>query len=341
MSCTILIAISFALAATLCTCDPNILQGLPHGIKGIAAGPHHHHSGFVGDTFPGSIHGTTTGSRNDHFVFEPQQHSFQGVADFDSSSFLVGDDASSNLGKRLKQVFQGNSNGPIILGQPNQGGRVLSDGSGAFQSNQHVYQGTATSPIILGQPIQGGRILGDNAGTFQGNQQVFQGVQGNLQTGPNIFDSNVFGVGNAQQFAGKPMTVTVDRYVTTTDLVFNSLPVVFTNFVKRTVTRTTHHILPTPVNDVVHITTAVVSSTSTVTFTHVNTVFTCVTRTTVDLHPVTHTSYNIVPTTYTSIITKRLPVTSTIVHTNILTDTITVTDRQYITDYQYVTANVY
>ncbi|XP_071533923.1 uncharacterized protein [Panulirus ornatus] len=318
MPCIILITICLTL--TLCAGDPNILQGLPHGVRSITSGSHHHDNS-IHNTFPSFSRDNTAASNN-------QQHSFQQETNFNRGNF-PNDHKSPNLRQNFNQVFQRSTTGPVIL-QPIQE-NIIHHNNGDFQGNQ-AFQGT-TTPIILNRPIIPGNVLDNN---FQ-NNRIFQGIQDNLQTEQNIFvNRNMF----VQQQV-LTSTLTIDRYVTTTDLVFNSLPVTFTNFVKRTVTRTTRQILPTPVNDVVHLTTAVVSSTSTVTFTHVNTIFTCVTQTTVDLHPITHTSYNIIPTTYTSVITKRLPISSTIVHTNILTDTITVTDRRYVTDYQHISANYY
>ncbi|XP_069937287.1 mucin-5AC-like [Cherax quadricarinatus] len=129
--------------------------------------------------------------------------------------------------------------------------------------------------------------------------------------------------------------VTIDRFVTLTDLAFHSVAVTLTSLTVQTVAAGTRVVVATPVDERIALQTTVVFRPSSVTLTEVKSDFRIVTEVSVDHVTITHTSYIISQSTYTTTATQALTYTSTLVRTNIRTERTTFTDFQTITDTVY------
>ncbi|MGU0940920.1 hypothetical protein ACSETY_34850, partial [Pseudomonas aeruginosa] len=126
------------------------------------------------------------------------------------------------------------------------------------------------------------------------------------------------------------MTVTIDRFTTLTDIVFNSYSVTLTQFVVETATRPVQQVVVTPVNDQVAIATTVIYRPEYVTLTETKSDFRLDVRTSVSHVTLTHTSYNIIHMPFTITATETVHLTSPVVRTVINTQ------RQVVTDYRTI-----
>nr|XP_053657209.1 uncharacterized protein LOC128706268 [Cherax quadricarinatus] len=155
----------------------------------------------------------------------------------------------------------------------------------------------------------------------------------------NVPRASVAGQINRLSFLITPTVtqiVTIDRFVTLTDLAFNSVAVTLTAFNVQTVTAGTRVVVATPVDERVALQTTVVLRPTSVTMTEVKSDFRVVTEVSVDHVTITHTSYVINQFTYTTTATQVLTYTSTLVRTNLRTASTTFTEYRTVADTVYV-----
>ncbi|XP_053626435.2 uncharacterized protein [Cherax quadricarinatus] len=158
----------------------------------------------------------------------------------------------------------------------------------------------------------------------------------------NVPRASVAGQINRVNFLITPTVtqiVTIDRFVTLTDLAFNSVAVTLTSFNVQTVTAGTRVVVATPVDERVALQTTVVLRPTSVTMTEVKSDFRVVTEVSVDHVTITHTSYIISQYTYTTTATQVLTYTSTLVRTNLRTASTTFTEYRTVADTVYVGGN--
>ncbi|XP_071534089.1 uncharacterized protein, partial [Panulirus ornatus] len=136
-------------------------------------------------------------------------------------------------------------------------------------------------------------------------------------------------------------TITIDHYVTVTDLAFHSVPVTLTDLVVRTTTLTTARVIRTPVDDRVALQTTVVIRPTSLTVTCSKYYYNVVTDVSVDHVIITHTSYIIDQLTYTTTATQASTYASTMVRTIVHTQRTTVTDYHTITNTVHGQAGAY
>ncbi|XP_042209432.1 dirigent protein 10-like [Homarus americanus] len=250
----------------------------------------------------------------------------------------------------------GGSAGPIVIGTVNGGpttfgNRVNGVGKGGQTDtpDQGVGGGPAFGSGVGGGPAFGSGVGGGPAfGSGVGGGPAFgSGVGGGPAFGSGVGGGPAFGsgVGSGQvrrvEASITPtvtQTVTVDRFVTLTDLAFHSVAVTLTDLRVQTITVGTHAVVQTPVDDRVALQTTVVVRPTSVTVTCVKSDFRLVTEVAVDHVTITHTSYVIRQTTVTTLVTQTLTYTSTLVRTIINTQRTTFTDFHTITDTVFVPA---
>ncbi|XP_071534071.1 uncharacterized protein [Panulirus ornatus] len=136
-------------------------------------------------------------------------------------------------------------------------------------------------------------------------------------------------------------TITIDHFVTATDLAFHSVPVTLTDLVVRTTTLTTARVIRTPVDDRVALQTTVVIRPTSLTVTCSKYYYNVVTEVSVDHVIITHTSYIIDQVTYTTTATQASTYASTMVRTIVHTQRTTVTDYHTITNTVHGQAGAY
>nr|XP_053657560.1 uncharacterized protein LOC128706635 [Cherax quadricarinatus]XP_053657561.1 uncharacterized protein LOC128706635 [Cherax quadricarinatus] len=216
-------------------------------------------------------------------------------------------------------------------------GNYRSDERGPF-GRQNVQSVGSSGPSVGGRP---GPRLSPDLGTAQGTSGTLASAG---STGASRFDQGSVRIGQAGsgpapvrrvEFQVTPTVtkvVTVDHFITLTDLAFHSVAVTLTSLNVQTVTTSTLAVLHTPVNDHVALQSTVVLRPSYITVTCVKSDFSIVTEVSVDHVTITHTSYIIQQTTYTTTATQVLTLTSPLVRTIIRTARETLTDYRTVTD---------
>ncbi|XP_071534063.1 uncharacterized protein [Panulirus ornatus] len=212
------------------------------------------------------------------------------------------------------------------------------------------------SDVTFPQPAVGGVNLGGSIigtiqsgiGSFGVGDPGFSFGQAGAITGSGFNAGGTFGPGQGPtriiEAPATPTvtnTVTIDRFVTATDLAFHSVPVTLTDLVLRTTTVTSRQPIITPVDDRIALQTSVVIRPTSLTVTCTKHDYIIKTEVAVDYVTITHTSYIIRQTTYTTTVTQASTYAATMVRTIIHTQRTTVTDYHTVTNAVYGQAGVY
>merc|ERR1712126_293528 len=120
--------------------------------------------------------------------------------------------------------------------------------------------------------------------------------------------------------------VTLDRFVTETETIYNSVPVTLTNIVLHTETLQTYAEVRTAVDDQVLVLTTEYTRPQTITVTDEVSNYNLQTSVNVVYQTILHSNYKIMQSTFTHTVYSTLTVTSAIVRTNINTEYVTETE---------------
>merc|ERR1712126_275480 len=120
--------------------------------------------------------------------------------------------------------------------------------------------------------------------------------------------------------------VTLDRFVTETETIYNSVPVTLTNVVLHTETLQTGAEVRTAVDDQVLVLTTEYTRPQTITVTDEVSNYDLQTSVNVIYQTILHSNYKIMQSTYTQTVYSTVTVTSAIVRTNINTEYVTETE---------------
>ncbi|KAK8394341.1 hypothetical protein O3P69_006506 [Scylla paramamosain] len=276
---------------------------------------------------------------------QPQQNIFGQESDGEGVVFVAGDSGAAN-----RDPINTFGSGPAFSGGVNpHPGRTFQDifGDDAGRPGG-VFPGTSVPfNILLGQL----RDLTGAAG-FTGSLLSTPGVF-RPQFGDNLAPGSTFQFGGGSNpgfqplnpsFAGSAKviqarpdvtltrTITIDRFLTTTDVVFVNEPRTATLFSFVTQTSVTTVVVPTPVARSLVVSTSIVTRVPvTVTVTSVKSEFQFVTRTEIQYITLTHTSRAFTHETLTTTVTRVQTVPTTLVRTNVNTVTTTFTASRVIT----------
>merc|ERR1712126_776389 len=125
---------------------------------------------------------------------------------------------------------------------------------------------------------------------------------------------------------GNTLTVTLDRFVTETETIYNSVPVTLTNVLLHTETLQTFAEVRTAVDDQVLVLTTEYTRPQTITVTDEVSNYDLQTSVNVIYQTILHSNYKIMQSTYTQTVYSTVTVTSAIVRTNINTEYVTETE---------------
>ncbi|XP_050693844.1 uncharacterized protein LOC126984268 [Eriocheir sinensis] len=178
--------------------------------------------------------------------------------------------------------------------------------------------------------------LESQSGNFQAQFLGDSRPSGRFTTGPVFQSLGSASSGSRKIIEARPdvtltRTVTLDRFVTTTDVAFVEQPRTATIFSFLTHTAVTTVVLPTPVDRNVVVSTAVVTRAPlTVTVTDVRSEFQYVTRTELRYVTLTHTSYSFTQDTLLTTVTRVQTISTTVTRTDINTVTTTFTENRTV-----------
>ncbi|XP_045136069.1 cell wall protein IFF6-like [Portunus trituberculatus] len=230
------------------------------------------------------------------------------------SAFVSGQTGTSGT------AGSGSASGGQGAGQFSNGG-TGSGFAGSAGAGRTVGAGFGAGTGAAGRGVAGFPGFVGTAGT------AGQGGAGAFQRGTSVIQQ--------QPTPTVTQTVTIDRFTTLTDIVFQSYGVTLTQFVVETATRPVQQVVVTPVNDQVAITTTVLHRPEYITLTETKSDFRLAVRTSVSHVTLTHTAYNIMHVPFTITATETVHLTSPVVRTVISTQ------RQVVTDYRTIVNTVY
>ncbi|XP_071534062.1 uncharacterized protein [Panulirus ornatus] len=224
--------------------------------------------------------------------------------------------------------------GQAAVGSVNLGGSIIGSGQPSIGSF-----GVGNAIVGSGQSGIGSFGVGDSGLSFG---------QAGAVAGSGFNAGGPFGIGQGPtriiEAPATPTvtnTVTIDRFVTVTDLAFHSVPVTLTDLVLRTTTVTSRQPIITPVDDRIALQTSVIIRPTSLTVTCTKHDYIIKTEVAVDYVTITHTSYIIRQTTYTTTVTQASTYASTMVRTIVHTQRTTVTDYHTVTNAVHGQAGVY
>ncbi|KAF2358012.1 hypothetical protein FHG87_011233 [Trinorchestia longiramus] len=265
------------------------------------------------------------------FVAEAQSFS-QGAGFVDGSGAQSsGQGADFAVGSGAQSSGQGAGFAVGSGAQSSGQGAGFAVGSGAQSSGQGAGFSVGAGAQSSGQGV------GDRS--FSGRQTGITGSQLSGSAAQQLGDQ----FAEAASFNREDVTITientVDVFETLTNLVYNSVPVTLTEFVKTTLIRPTLQIITTPVDDNVFVTTVPAFRTEFVTVTDTSSSFQCATEVSTDSFTITHLAHDIRQQIVTSTVVQTEIFRPTVVSTRIFTETDTATVFQTVTNTVIVDAN--
>ncbi|XP_063879239.1 uncharacterized protein LOC135110640 [Scylla paramamosain] len=241
-----------------------------------------------------------------------------------SSTVGSGSGSSSSQGS-LGSAGSGSASAGQGAGQSGSG--AAGSGFAGFAGAGRPIGGSGTGGAAFAGAAAAGRGVAGFPGFGGAAGTAGQGGAASFQRGTSVIQQ--------QATTTVTVTVTIDRFTTLTDIVFQSFEVTLTQFVVQTATRPVQKVVSTPVNDQVAITTTVLHRPEYITLTETKSDFRLAVRTSISHVTLTHTSYNIIHMPFTITATETVQLTSPVVRTVINTR------RHVVTDYRTIVNTVY
>ncbi|XP_066940225.1 uncharacterized protein [Macrobrachium rosenbergii] len=233
--------------------------------------------------------------------------------------------------QRVPALLEGINLSSAAKGSSSISGPAPAERTASSSSSTSTSGGSNVDSVNLGQNINVGLSGAGGGGSIPVLTQAFGGSQ-NVLNLAQIVDQLTITI---------TQTTTIDRFVTVTDTILNSVPITLTGFKVNTVTLTTVGVRQTDVDDLIQIATTVVERPVTEVVTTAKSNFVYVTVVSSDLYTITHNAYLISQTTHTTVVTETITMASPVIRTTILTsvqistEIHTVVNTIYVPGYNY------